>query len=76
MNPIGNPGPVISPASIDRPTLTRVVARLYLPVEMGATAGVMAAIAKSYPSARLKDSGDPTIVEIEVTEPLRDGWRP
>jgi hypothetical protein len=70
--PVLQPGPVIPPASLDRSTVTRVIARLYLPVEMGAVAKVMAAIAESYPDAKLGQSDDTHEVVILVTEPNTD----
>jgi hypothetical protein len=47
----------------------RVVVRIFLPIEMGAAARIMAAVAEACPGARLGDSGDPSVIDLVIDEP-------
>lgn len=46
-----------------------VVVRIFLPMDMGAAARIMQAVADVFPGATLGDSGDPRIIDLVVDGP-------
>lgn len=46
-----------------------VVVRIFLPIDMGAAARIMQAVAEVFPGAALGDSGDPRIIDMVVDGP-------